>query len=260
MALFKIVSKLWPVESSPICVSISPNSWVGLSYSILRCPRVHLSFQSVCVCWKEAIDSSRISFRKFKMRIGSLSWCVPSIRFHLSLMFSSLRNDQSLPMSLEFIRTRSYVNERSTAELEIIGLSDLSTLKNKHLLIFEDIIDTGATMVQLKKQLEGYHPKTIHVVSLFTKRRRDKNCVFKPDYCGFEIPDHFIVGYALVRSTVESEWSIASFFWLTGLQWILPWSGTYLHFERVRCIEIQGGYGDSSGMNSFLHRKVSGMP
>ena len=115
-------------------------------------------------------------------------------------------------MSLEFIRTRSYVNDRSTAELEIIGLSDLSKLKNKHLLIFEDIIDTGATMVQLKKQLEGYHPKTIHVVSLFTKRRRDKNCVFKPDYCGFEIPDHFIVGYALVRSTVESECSIVFLF------------------------------------------------
>jgi hypoxanthine phosphoribosyltransferase len=113
--------------------------------------------------------------------------------------FFSLRNDRSLPMSLEFIRTRSYINDHSTNQLEIIGLSDLKVLKNKDLLIIEDIIDTGATMVELKKELEKFQPKTIHVVSLLTKRRQDKNCVFRPDYSGFEIPDHFVVGYALVR-------------------------------------------------------------
>lgn len=104
-------------------------------------------------------------------------------------------------MSLEFIRTRSYVNDHSTDRLEIIGLSDLTILKNKHLLIIEDIVDTGVTMLALKNELEKYQPKAIHVVSLFTKRRKDKHCIFKPDYCGFEIPDHFIVGYALVKSS-----------------------------------------------------------
>jgi len=108
-----------------------------------------------------------------------------------------LRNDRSLPMSLEFIRVRSYINDRSSDRIEIIGLSDLSVLSNKHILIIEDIIDTGVTMVALKKELGKYNPKTIHVVSLFTKRRKDKNCIYKPDYCGFEVPDHFIVGYAL---------------------------------------------------------------
>lgn len=108
-----------------------------------------------------------------------------------------LRNDRSLPMSLEFIRVRSYLNDRSTDQLEIIGLTDMASLGGKHLLIIEDIIDTGVTMVALKKELEKYNPKTIHVVSLFTKRRTDKKCIFKPDYCGFEVPDHFIVGYAL---------------------------------------------------------------
>jgi len=112
--------------------------------------------------------------------------------------FFSLRNDRSLPMSLEFIRVRSYVNDRSSDQLEIMGLSDLTALKSKHILIIEDIIDTGVTMVALKKELEKFGPKTIHVVSLFTKRRKDKKCIFKPDYSGFEVPDHFIVGYALV--------------------------------------------------------------
>ncbi|CAF1056003.1 unnamed protein product [Rotaria magnacalcarata] len=107
------------------------------------------------------------------------------------------RSDRSLPMSLEFIRTRSYVNDQSSNRLEIIGLSDLKTLKNKNLLIVEDIIDRGVTMATLKKEFEKFEPKTIRVASLITKRRKDKVCVFKPDYCGFEIPDHFIVGYAL---------------------------------------------------------------
>ena len=44
------------------------------------------------------------------------------------------------------------VNDRSSDQLEIIGLSDLNVLKNKHLLIIEDIIDTGVTMVALKKE------------------------------------------------------------------------------------------------------------
>ncbi len=102
-------------------------------------------------------------------------------------------------MSLEFIRVRSYINDRSSDQIEIIGLSDLSVLENKNILIIEDIIDTGVTMVALKKELEKYKPKTIHVVSLFTKRRNDKKCIYKPDYSGFEVPDQFIVGYALVR-------------------------------------------------------------
>lgn len=106
-------------------------------------------------------------------------------------------------MSLEFIRVRSYVNDSSSSELEIIGLSDLNVLNNKHLLIVEDIIDTGVTMVALKKELEKFKPKTIHVVSLFTKRRDDKKCLYKPDYSGFEVPDHFVVGYALVRQIKE---------------------------------------------------------
>ena len=110
-------------------------------------------------------------------------------------------------MSLEFIRTRSYLNDQATDHLEIMGMSDLEKLKNKDILIVEDIIDTGSTMVALKKELEKYQPKSIHVVSLFTKRRKDQNRAFTPDYCGFEIPDHFIVGYALVNDLLMKHFS-----------------------------------------------------
>ena len=145
-------------------------------------------------------------------------------------------------MSLEFIRVRSYINDRSTDAIDIIGISDLSSLNNKHLLIIEDIIDTGVTMVALKKELEKYNPKTIHVVSLFTKRRTDKKCIFKPDYSGFEVPDHFIVGYALVRRLVCALQSKTKNIrlYITGLQRILSRFGAHMRDERIWHCEIQG--------------------
>ncbi|CAF1142095.1 unnamed protein product [Adineta ricciae] len=104
-----------------------------------------------------------------------------------------LHNRRSLPMSLEFIRTQNQPN----GQLEIIGLSDLHRLKNRNILIIQDIIDTSSRVEILKQKLEDFQPKSMHVVSLFKKRQSDKDCIFKPDYCGFEIPDHFVVGYAL---------------------------------------------------------------
>ena len=98
-------------------------------------------------------------------------------------------------MSLEFIRTQNQSND----QLEIIGLSDLHRLKNRNLLIIQDIIDTGSRVEILKQKLEHFQPKSMHVVSIFMKRQSNKAFIFKPDYCGFEIPDHFVVGYALVR-------------------------------------------------------------
>lgn len=129
-------------------------------------------------------------------------FCIFFIMKNECFLFS-LRSDRSLPMSLEFIRTRRYINDKSSNCLKITGLSELDQLKDKNVLIVEDIIDGGVTMVTLKRELEKFQPKLIRIVSLITKRRKDKNCVFKPDYCGFEIPDHFIVGYALVRQILH---------------------------------------------------------
>ncbi len=64
------------------------------------------------------------------------------------------------------------------------------------MLIVEDIIDTGRTMVKLLEVLKKYSPRSVKVCSLLLKRTPESNG-YQPDYAGFSIPQKFVVGYAL---------------------------------------------------------------
>lgn len=104
---------------------------------------------------------------------------------------------ESVPLSLEFIKVKSYHNTESTGEVQIsLSEKDLQEFKGKNLLIVEDIIDTGSTMVKLLKKLENYQPASVRVSSLLIKKTPKSNG-YIPEYVGFAIPDEFVVGYAL---------------------------------------------------------------
>ncbi|KAI9292076.1 hypoxanthine phosphoribosyltransferase [Neoconidiobolus thromboides FSU 785] len=104
---------------------------------------------------------------------------------------------QSVPLSLEFIKVRSYHNTESTGDVKI-SLTDKECMewKGKNLLIVEDIIDTGNTMVKLLAKLKDYAPASVRVASLLLKKT-PLSIGYIPDYVGFAIPDEFVVGYAL---------------------------------------------------------------
>ncbi|GIY01137.1 hypoxanthine-guanine phosphoribosyltransferase [Caerostris darwini] len=99
-------------------------------------------------------------------------------------------------ISVDFIRLKSYEDAGSSGQLKVMGIDNLMTLEGRNLLIVEDIIDTGLTMASLLKLLEQFNPRSVKVVSLFVKRTQKSNG-YKPDYIGFEVPNKFIVGYAL---------------------------------------------------------------
>ncbi|MGH0186913.1 UNVERIFIED_CONTAM: hypothetical protein FKN15_022761 [Acipenser sinensis] len=105
-------------------------------------------------------------------------------------------SDKSIPMTVDFIRLKSYCNDQSTGEIKVIGGDDLSTLTGKNVLIVEDIIDTGKTMKTLLKLLKQFNPKMVKVASLLVKRT-PRSVGYRPDFVGFEVPDKFLVGYAL---------------------------------------------------------------
>uniref|UniRef100_A0A8I5ZX18 Hypoxanthine phosphoribosyltransferase n=1 Tax=Rattus norvegicus TaxID=10116 RepID=A0A8I5ZX18_RAT len=118
-------------------------------------------------------------------------------------------SDRSIPMTVDFIRLKSYCNDQSTGDIKVIGGDDLSTLTGKNTrilgLVFtfvimtdfkNDIIDTGKTMQTLLSLVKQYSPKMVKVASLLVKRT-SRSVGYRPDFVGFEIPDKFVVGYAL---------------------------------------------------------------
>jgi len=106
--------------------------------------------------------------------------------------------EKSIQISTDFIRLKSYQDDRSQGEVQIIGMEEaaLAGLTGKNVIIFEDIIDTGRTMTKLLNTLSKYNPKSVRVATLLRKRTPLSNC-YVPHYVCFEIPDKFIVGYAL---------------------------------------------------------------
>ena len=96
---------------------------------------------------------------------------------------------------LEFMRIKSYEGENSTGKIDIkLDLDE--SIKNKDVLIIEDIIDSGNTMTFLLNYLEEKKPNSIKLCVLLDKpERRTSN--IKADYVGFTIPNHFVIGYGL---------------------------------------------------------------
>jgi len=104
--------------------------------------------------------------------------------------------DGSVQLALDFIRLKSYENDKSTNEIQILGLSNLESLEGKNVLLVEDIVDTGKTMTKLLNTVAKYKPKSVKVACLLRKRTPFSSG-YIPDYVGFEIPDKFVIGYAL---------------------------------------------------------------
>ncbi len=97
-----------------------------------------------------------------------------------------------MPVIVDFMQVSSYVGEFSTGELKI--KKDLSyDIRDKNVLIVEDIIDTGRTLALLKEQLLERGPKSLKICTAFDKPSRRVNDL-KPDYNGIVVPDEFIVG------------------------------------------------------------------
>ncbi|MDE0322499.1 MAG: hypoxanthine phosphoribosyltransferase [Candidatus Poribacteria bacterium] len=112
-------------------------------------------------------------------------------------IFRAQLADQGREVALrfEFVQLVSYHNSTKPSAVQLIrGGSDY--LKHRHILIVEDIIDTGRTLEFLHEHLKPLNPKTVKVCTLLDKPIQRQVSV-AVDYIGFEIPDAFVVGYGL---------------------------------------------------------------
>ncbi len=110
--------------------------------------------------------------------------------------FSDLTREIDLPLSMDFMAISSY-GAGTTSSGEVKMLKDLDkTINGKHVMLVEDIIDSGNTLSYLIRLLSSRQPKSIKICTLLDKPSRRK-VELVPDYCCFEIPDEFVVGYGL---------------------------------------------------------------
>ena len=112
------------------------------------------------------------------------------------MFFSDLMKEIDIPVDMEFMAVSSYGSgTKSSGNVSI--LYDIpNDISGKHLLIVEDIIDSGITLRQLKKLLSGREPASIEICALLDKYERRVTPV-DVKYIGFKIPDAFVVGYGL---------------------------------------------------------------
>ena len=112
------------------------------------------------------------------------------------IFLSDLVRQMSIPTQVDFISVSSYGADTSSSE-KIRLTKDIDIdVKNKDVLIIEDIIDTGLTLSYIVEHVKSFNPKTIKVCTLIDKRERRKSKI-KIDYACHLVAEGFLVGYGL---------------------------------------------------------------
>lgn len=110
------------------------------------------------------------------------------------IFLSDLARCMAIPHTVDFMALSSYGKTTSSGAVRI--LMDLrEPIEGQHVILVEDILDTGNTLSYLQHTLQGRNPASLKTCVLVRKQRPEVD--FQPDYLGFDIPDVWVVGYGL---------------------------------------------------------------
>ena len=110
--------------------------------------------------------------------------------------FADLIRAVDLPAEIEFMKASSYGSATvSSGQVRVVSELD-DKIRDRHVILVEDIIDSGRTIAYVKQDMLSKGVKSLKVASLLDKPSRRVADV-APDYTGFEVPDEFVVGYGL---------------------------------------------------------------
>lgn len=111
------------------------------------------------------------------------------------MFFSDLVRSIEVPLTLDFIVASSYIKTETSGEVKIY-YDIRENIPDKHVLLIDDIVDTGITLNYIRERVLARCPQSVKVCAFLDKK--DKREVDIPlDYVGFEIPNEFVVGYGL---------------------------------------------------------------
>ena len=99
---------------------------------------------------------------------------------------------------VSFLKYSSYIKDSTSGQAkDLLGIQGLNEdLQNRHLIVIEDIVDTGTTMEKLLKELATHQPASIEIATCLFKPKALKFDI-SPKYVAFSIPNHFVIGYGL---------------------------------------------------------------
>jgi len=120
--------------------------------------------------------------------VGVLTGCL--------MFLADLVRHLDLPLRIGLIQASSYRGATTAPGQLHVHPELIPDVRGRHVLLLDDILDTGQTLAYLVDHLRSLGPQSLRVVVLLRKSGRQK-VPLEPDYCGFEIPDKFVVGYGL---------------------------------------------------------------
>lgn len=114
-----------------------------------------------------------------------------------SLMFlADLVRHLDMPLRIDFIQASSYRGTATSAGALHLAPELVPDVRDRHVLLLDDILDTGQTLAYLTNHLSSLGAASVRTAVLLRKLGRQK-VPFEPDYCGFQIPNAFVIGYGL---------------------------------------------------------------
>lgn len=112
------------------------------------------------------------------------------------LFMADLVREIDIPLSVEFLGVSSYAGGTETTGEVKVTLDLRDPIAGRHVLVAEDIVDTGLTLDYVLRMLKNRNPASLKLCCLLDKPER-RRVHIEPDYVGFSIPNQFVVGYGL---------------------------------------------------------------
>jgi len=162
----------------------------------MAAPALHPDLESILVTEDQIRTRVRELGRRLKDIYGDEEFTVISIMNGAILFTADLLRQVDNPMRLDCIRTTSYGNTTESHGTPKIIHGLTLDVANRHVLIVDDILDTGKTLSLIAGMIRGMKPASVRVCVLLDKKGR-RQVPFDADLVGFEIPDRFVVGYGL---------------------------------------------------------------
>jgi len=111
------------------------------------------------------------------------------------MFFSDIVRSIEIPLTIDFIIASSYIRSETSGEVKI-HYDVKEDISDRHVLMIDDIVDTGITLNHLRERILARSPASLRICAFLDKKERREVDV-PVDYVGFEIPNHYVVGYGL---------------------------------------------------------------